>query len=303
MSGWGATGGMSTRKIPVHSFDEAEDWLKGGRIKDERPLPGKETRLIRLDEDRIAVRYHVTDIVVYCRNGDVEVNTGGWNTLTTRGKIDQYMPLKECTYESTDGGTATYMGRKWTLFSNMGELVVVQGSWSKDKRRAAVKILRRATLRADGTIESDCDKVSLHEQKAWRKRSAEFAKEFVDKFLKGEIPAPAVGDCWYCGMREVKTDKPLGESVNDSSHIVDHMGMGPDGMDEVYYVPSMLYNATETFGAPYDKNVLAAFWTSQTDDFVIEARKRYSEQESVQRRLTTYLRRYIRKQLGMEFGR
>lgn len=296
---WGATGGMSTKKIPVHNFEEAEAWLAGGRDKDERPLPGKATRLLRVDDDHITVRYHYTDIVTYARSGDVEINTGGWNTLTTRGKIDQYMPLMECFYESIDGEPRSYMGRKWTLGSENGELVVWKGNWSKEKAKKGVKILRRATLRADGTIEPDCDIPTLNEQKKLRKRVSEYAKEYVDRFLKGEIPAPDAGDCWCCLLVGTEDEKP----GSNMDHIVTHVGCGADGMDEVYYVPTLLRKATALFGAPYDNNVLAAFWTTQTDDFVVEARNRYASQKSIRERLTTYLRRYLRKQLGMEFSR
>lgn len=296
---WGATSGMSTRKIPVHNFEEAEAWLAGGRDKDERPLPGKATRLVRVDDDHIAVRYHYTNIVTYGRWGDVKIDTGGWNTITTRCKIDQYMPLAECFYESYDGEQRSYMGRKWTLGSENGELVLWKGSWSKENAKKGVKILRHATLRADGTIEPDCDIPALSEQKKLRNRVSEYAKEYVDLFLKGEIPAPNSGDCWGCALERTGDEKP----GSDTWHIISHVGLGEEGMKEVYYVPTLLRKATVLFGAPYDNNVLAAFWTTQTDDFVVQARERYAKQDSIRRRLTTYLRRYLRKQLGMEFSR
>jgi hypothetical protein len=48
------------------------------------------TYLHRIGRD-IVVRLWNTNIVTYCRNGDIILNLGGWNTMLTRGRINRYI--------------------------------------------------------------------------------------------------------------------------------------------------------------------------------------------------------------------
>lgn len=38
------------------------------------------------------VRLHQTDVVTFHSNGDIEVGTGGWNTVTTKRRIEDFTP-------------------------------------------------------------------------------------------------------------------------------------------------------------------------------------------------------------------
>lgn len=40
------------------------------------------------------IRYHDTRIVTYCSDGGVVVTDGGWNTLTTRERLDVFTPYR-----------------------------------------------------------------------------------------------------------------------------------------------------------------------------------------------------------------
>lgn len=80
----------------ITSFEEAKEYLNGKR---ERPLPGKATYLRDLGYDGpcgamqgISVYYHKTPVVTYWGNGEVELNTGGFYTATTKRRINQYIP-------------------------------------------------------------------------------------------------------------------------------------------------------------------------------------------------------------------
>jgi hypothetical protein len=69
------------------SYVEAQAILAGGRNKQFRRLPGKETYL----EDHgtyIAVRYWYTEIVQFYPDGRIRLNNGGWHTMTTKYKIN-----------------------------------------------------------------------------------------------------------------------------------------------------------------------------------------------------------------------
>jgi hypothetical protein len=73
----------------VHDFPSAEAFL-GER--EHRALCNN-TVLHRLDADAIAVRLHETDVVTYHRDGTFTLNTGGWHTLTTMSRINDFTPV------------------------------------------------------------------------------------------------------------------------------------------------------------------------------------------------------------------
>jgi len=72
------------------NYQRANEMLTG-RCKDSRKL-GNNTRLERRD-DGIAVRLHTTDVVTYKPNGDVVLDSGGWRTVTTKARMNEYAPV------------------------------------------------------------------------------------------------------------------------------------------------------------------------------------------------------------------
>lgn len=50
------------------------------------------TKLVHGLDDSIAVRLHETDVLTYWPGGLMRVMTGGWPTMTTRSRIDTYLP-------------------------------------------------------------------------------------------------------------------------------------------------------------------------------------------------------------------
>src|SRR5687767_4430618 len=75
----------------MKSYSEAAAFL--GR-KASRPLPGRSTRMERRGDAAIAVRYHDTDIVTFWGDGSLTVNSGGFRTVTTKARINEYTPIR-----------------------------------------------------------------------------------------------------------------------------------------------------------------------------------------------------------------
>lgn len=73
------------------SYDEAAEVLASGRDKDSRKIANN-TWLERRGENAIAVRLHGTDVVTFHDDGSVQFSTGGWNTSTTRARLNAYAP-------------------------------------------------------------------------------------------------------------------------------------------------------------------------------------------------------------------
>ena len=42
--------------------------------------------------DHVAIRLHATDVVKLYPNGDVVLNSGGWDTVTTKDRISRFSP-------------------------------------------------------------------------------------------------------------------------------------------------------------------------------------------------------------------
>jgi len=62
-----------------------------GRCKDRHKV-GNHTWLVRR-ADSIALRLHNTDIVTAFPNGTLRLNTGGWRTVTTKARMNQWLPF------------------------------------------------------------------------------------------------------------------------------------------------------------------------------------------------------------------
>ena len=74
---------------------EAETLLSRGRGADPCGYKTKKiannTYLVERDEG-VAVRLHKTDIVLFKMNGSVVLNSNGWRTITTKKRMNSYLP-------------------------------------------------------------------------------------------------------------------------------------------------------------------------------------------------------------------
>jgi hypothetical protein len=91
-------------------YDTAAHILAGGRDKSERTIANN-TKLVRRGND-IAVRLHRTDVVTFHRDGTVTFNTGGWNTVTTRDRLNTYAPAG-IRFGQKKGTLYAYVGGGW----------------------------------------------------------------------------------------------------------------------------------------------------------------------------------------------
>src|SRR5215211_4981594 len=60
---------------------------------------GNNTTLVRLGRDTYAVRSHRTDVVTIHRDGRYTLKTGGWQTPTTKDRINTYGPVQVRIYQ------------------------------------------------------------------------------------------------------------------------------------------------------------------------------------------------------------
>lgn len=82
--------GFSKRQAPaIRTYADAERFL-GGR--GERAILNN-TWIVRTGPDTIGVKLHGTVILTYCASGTVQVNSGGYQTGTTKDRLNRFLPL------------------------------------------------------------------------------------------------------------------------------------------------------------------------------------------------------------------
>ena len=191
--------------MSVSSWFGADTFLHGGRNKSNRPIENN-TRVVRLSDDRIAIRLHDTDVVVFDKDGSVTLDSGGWLTVTTKARMNEYL------------------GDRGHVYSNRGKWFVTKSGWE-----GGVRYFDGIRIAADGTILNPPDP-ALEQRKAeaetkMRKRINAFVDAYMKELAEG-MPVPGGGDCWGCSL--------MGDRDND--HLLSHL-------TERYYVPTMLWNA------------------------------------------------------------
>jgi hypothetical protein len=123
---------MSSRKEFPHTFEEA-DYALGSR---KSRIIANNTRLVRRHVWSIALQLHSTDIVTWDRDGSIELETGGWNTVTTRERINRAIRR----YDDAPS---------WCVGTDRGTLFLYAGSW--DERRRYAWARGKMILYPDGT--------------------------------------------------------------------------------------------------------------------------------------------------------
>lgn len=212
------------------TYDKCEAQLQG-RNRASRKLANN-TYLHRhgsnAEPDSFAVRLHNTDIMLFRSNGDVILDVGPWQTITTKERLNRYLPYG------------------WRLWQE-------RSIWFLSRDGVTVGYANNMMLHADGTV-SDAEDVEA-KKLATRKLLREiknYAERYVDALFKGEVPAPGAGDCWFCLMFDTK-EHPT------TDHIVSHMSK-----EENYFVPSMLVRAIEAKPvSPYAQQALSELWTAE----------------------------------------
>ena len=202
--------------MSVSTWFGADTFLHGGRNKTSRPIANN-TRVVRLDEDRIGIRLHDTDVVVFNRDGSATLDSGGWLTVTTKDRMNGFLGDRARVYSKRG---------KWFVFTKDGGTF----DWN-----GGVRYFDGITIAADGTILNPPDP-ALEQRKAeaeakMRKRVDTFVNEYMHELDAG-MPKPGNGDCWMC----------LGLMPTEGTeHLLSHI-------TERYYVPSMLWNAMKERG-------------------------------------------------------
>jgi hypothetical protein len=243
--------------------------LLDGRCKLSRKLANN-TYLVRhsgVPGDSIHLKLHDTYIITWYADGRTELNTGGWRTVTTKARINEYL---------ADGFGISQVRGQWYLTR-----------YQNGQHTDLCLFEDGLIIAADETISGGTPIEEKTKLLALRRKVNQFADGFARAFAAGDVSAPSAGDCFYCGMREVKTHKPLGEVTGDKDHLLSHL-------EENYYVPSILCRAMETIPVSIAfKDTVAATWQGQPEHAYFKP-----TDEWFLKQLKQAVSRYMLRQLG-----
>lgn len=241
--------------------------LSSARSKSQGKPVANNTRLFERDNGSIAVQLHSTDVVTYHADDSCTLDSGGWQTVTTKERMNCYAPGR--VYSDKGIWYVSYAGKQYLYADGM-------------------------TLHNDGTVtgakEYDKELEKLAQKN--RTRIKAYAKKFVDALYAGKIPAPSGGDCWHCCMKTVDEGKPLGEVFKDKDHIESHLA-------EKYYVPSLLYNSLEAFGASQVERHIVWVLTHPGEDKTKLWPGAEDRNGHFAKHIEKYVSKYVMRQLGM----
>ena len=92
----------------------------------------------------IAVQLHSTDVITFYEDGKIEVGTGGWNTVTTRQRVN------------------AYLDKPWHVYGERGATILSNCRWyagqdqgGEDKREGSLEVVldNFATILPNGKVE------------------------------------------------------------------------------------------------------------------------------------------------------
>jgi len=75
--------------MDCYNYETANEILKN---RDKKKI-AHQTWLKRIDENEIAVVYHSTPVVRYFKDGEIRIHDGGWATVTTKRRINDFQKI------------------------------------------------------------------------------------------------------------------------------------------------------------------------------------------------------------------
>lgn len=270
--------------MSIHTYKEAKEVWDTRKVKRDKKKLENHTYLVQRG-DNFAILLHQTDIVTYTPNGDVILNTGGWKTVTTRGRINEFLP-----FDYKVGQTRG----QWDLWRwKPGQ---ERKSW-QNREQESYPFIEGITITVKGAVKNAGSEVTVKAEKRRQKLVNDYIGGFILALRSCKLHLPGGGDCWLCAMH-TQDGKSLGDSSNDEGHIAGHIR-------ERYYVPSLLANAVEAFPVSLNaKQYIALKFTlgtkgAELPDWVKKDEQQCREQvnDVAERQIRDSLKKYIDKRV------
>ena len=249
------------------NYEQAKATLKTARsVENGKPLCNN-TRLFQR-KGAIAVQLHQTDVVTFYPNGRVMLDSGGWRSMTTSARMNEYGPI----------GVYSHRG-VWYVNTTNGS------TWGDHKRDPVFK--DRMIIHPLGKVTGAARRTEIKRVAAYRRKAKAYSAEFIRLLFDRKIPAPSSGDCFGCRMKTDDGKRPFGGPDHMKGHI-----------REPYYVPSLLFVAMETMGASDIANHLAY---TLTHDKPAKGWDEGGMGDNMRKDMARMLYRFVLKESGLSY--
>lgn len=115
--------------------------LLQGRCRERRKIANN-TWLERDEDGTLAVRLHNTRVLIFHKRGDVTVQSGGWNTVTTKNRINRYLPSPYRAFsDSQRYGRAMVVGGAGKGLAVVPCTISVKGAFSKKTAKELQEVM------------------------------------------------------------------------------------------------------------------------------------------------------------------
>ncbi len=165
----------------------------------------------------IHIKLHNTNIMTFYREGNIKLNSGGWRTVTTSQRINQFLP-GHIRVSSDKGVWWVYMYGERTLFVDNME------------------------INPDGTLPPIDDEHmrQIEADKKDKKRIKKYVDGLTEEVYDKVLATDGKSDCLYC---QIEFGNPSFREVTD------HLDMH---MQESYYMITLLASAVRAAGYKYE---------------------------------------------------
>lgn len=229
--------------------------MAGVECEKSRVIDSNTIEYERADGSKV-IRLHLTDIITFNLDGSVTLNSGGWQTVTTKDRMNKFAPCRVFQEKSV-----------W--------YVSLDGGWDRKNR---IPYKDGITIHPDGSVTGEGEDPAKF--KKLQKQIDRYVKGFMAALEARKVGVPSNGDCWGCLFKDTKT----GREVMGSSHILDHF-------KEKYYVPSLLFNAIKEIPVSQVAMHWIGYATKQIDEPLGWAEDIARDQ--ISRSLKRYLKRRL----------
>lgn len=245
----------------------AHDATLTGRCSQSRKVANN-TYLHRCDNGDIAVRLHNTDVVTFHADGTITLSTGGWFTVTTKARINDYLPGGVRLSSTKGRWFLTYTGH--SEYGTDGEYRYVPSERKPVPFTDGI-VLDLDTLDVvDGQLAAETVKAEDAENETRRKAIERYIRKTTPEAISTAFEN-GVGDCLFCQMG--------GDIAAGSDHLLTHL-------DEQYVMFHLALNAVRERGYrdPY---------------FIMQLIADEAERGKVSHDYKSNVRKYLRKHLAV----
>lgn len=255
-------------QISEFNYGRLLNYLAQGKNPGYRKI-GNNTIIHVIEGDCIAVKFHNTDIAKIYRDNRIELYASGFLTFTTKERLNEIIPRPYRIYQDTG------IWHVWN-YAIQAEIGLFQDG---------------LTILPDGSISGFADNRELDKQTKLRRKANKYVEKYVNALFAGKVDKPGIGDCLFCQFRDTESGKSIGECFKDQDHILSHIS-------ENYYVPSLLYNALETYQVSHVAMwVMTSFWYPDSVDNPKDTIETF--QDIARDQIKKSLRKYIYSQLDL----